>query len=123
VLRNLQPDLLAAYGTLRRRSQFQRGSRVGSKVRFLGTGRLRGRLFWQEGYPAAVPGFGAVPVEIFLVVDATVWSDLDRYEGCDLAHEASSLFYRRQVRLLSPSVIVWAYFLGHRQLRGNPVIS
>ena len=120
--RSPQPELLAAYGTLRRRSQFQRCSLIGPTLRFLGTGWLRGRLFWQKGYPAAVPGFGTIPVEIFLVADATIWVDLDRYEGCDLAHEANSLFYRQRVRLLSPSVIVWAYFLGHRQLRGNPVI-
>jgi hypothetical protein len=67
-----------------------------------------------------VEGAGIVPVELFLVLDPTVWNELDKYEGCDLAHERSSLYYRRKVRLLQPSLIVWVYFLGHRQVRGKP---
>jgi hypothetical protein len=67
-----------------------------------------------------VEGAGIVCVEVFLVLDSTVWDKLDRYEGCCLPHEPSSLFYRQKVRLLQPSLIVWVYFLGHRQVRGKP---
>jgi hypothetical protein len=67
-----------------------------------------------------VQGAGIVPVEVLLVLDLTVWDELDKYEGCDLAHEPSSLYYRRKVRLLQPSLIVWVYFLGHHQVRGKP---
>ena len=66
-----------------------------------------------------VQGSGIVAVEVFLVLDPTVWDELDRYEGCCLAHEPSSLFYRQKVRLLRPWLIVWVYFLGHHQLRGK----
>jgi hypothetical protein len=67
-----------------------------------------------------VEGAGIVSVEVFLVLDPTVWDELDRYEGCCLAREPKSLFYRQKVRLLQPSLIVWVYFLGHRQVRGKP---
>jgi hypothetical protein len=53
------------------------------------------------------------------VLDPAVWNDLDRYEGCDVAHEPSSLFYRQKVRLLRPSLVAWVYFLGQRQFRGK----
>ena len=62
-----------------------------------------------------------IPVEVFLILDPSVWNDLDGYEGCDLSREPSSLFYRQKVRLLRPSLIVWIYFLGHQQVRGKPV--
>lgn len=116
-------EFLAAYGTLRRRSLFQRGTLVSRKLGFFGFGQLRGKLFRQKSYPAAVEGRGAIPVELFLILDNTVWNELDRYEGCDFAHESKSLFYRRRVRLLQPSLVVWAYFLGHRNVRGNLVGS
>ena len=114
-------EFLGVYGTLRRRALFQRGPPISAKLRFFGSGRLRGRLFWQGNFPAAVPGCGIIPVEIFLILDPTVWDDLDRYEGCDFAHESSSLFYRKKVRLLSSLVTVWVYFLGRRQVRGKPL--
>ena len=113
-------EFLGVYGTLRRRSLFHRGPSISPKLRFFCFGRLRGRLFCQRSFPAVVEGAGIVCVEVFLVLDSTVWDKLDRYEGCCLPHEPSSLFYRQKVRLLQPSLIVWVYFLGHRQVRGKP---
>ncbi len=117
--KTLKDEFLGVYGTLRRRSLFQRGLLVSAKLRFFCSGQLRGKLFCQGSYPAAVQGCGIIPVEVFLILDPTVWNDLDRYEGCDLTREPSSLFYRQKVRLLRPALIVWIYFLGHRQVRGN----
>jgi gamma-glutamylcyclotransferase (GGCT)/AIG2-like uncharacterized protein YtfP len=113
-------EFLAVYGTLRRRSLFHRRPSLSPKLRFFCFGQLQGRLFCQRSFPAVVQGAGVVPVEVFLLLDPTVWDELDTYEGCDLAHEPSSLYYRRKVRLLQPSLIVWVYFLGHRQVRGKP---
>jgi gamma-glutamylcyclotransferase (GGCT)/AIG2-like uncharacterized protein YtfP len=118
-MQTLKDEFLGVYGTLRRRSLFQRGLLVSAKLRFFCSGQLRGKLFCQGSYPAAVQGCGIIPVEVFLILDPTVWNDLDRYEGCDLTREPSSLFYRQKVRLLRPALIVWIYFLGHRQVRGN----
>jgi gamma-glutamylcyclotransferase (GGCT)/AIG2-like uncharacterized protein YtfP len=114
-------EFLGVYGTLRRRSLFQRGPRISAKLRFFGSGQIRGKLFWQGDFPAAVPGRGIIPVEIFQILDSTIWNDLDRYEGCDFADESSSLFHRKKVPLLRPVITVWVYFLGHRQFRGKPL--
>ena len=112
-------EFLGVYGTLRRRSLFCRGSSISAKIRFFCFGHLRGRLFRQKSFSAVVQGSGIVPIEVFLVLDPTVWDELDRYEGCCPSHELSSLFYRQKVRLLRPSLIVWVYFLGHHQVRGK----
>jgi gamma-glutamylcyclotransferase (GGCT)/AIG2-like uncharacterized protein YtfP len=114
-----QDEYLGVYGTLRRRSLFRRGRSIAAKLRFFCSGGLRGKLFCQGSYPAAVQDFGIIPVEVFLVLDPAVWDDLDGYEGCDLARAPSSLFYRQKVRLLRPSLVVWVYFLGQRQFRGT----
>jgi gamma-glutamylcyclotransferase (GGCT)/AIG2-like uncharacterized protein YtfP len=114
-------EFLGVYGTLRRRSLFRRGPLIAAKLRFFCAGRLRGKLFCQGSYPAAVQDYGIIPVEVFLVLDPAVWDDLDRYEACDVARAPSSLFYRQKVRLLRPSLVVWVYFLGQRQLRGKPI--
>jgi gamma-glutamylcyclotransferase (GGCT)/AIG2-like uncharacterized protein YtfP len=113
-------EFLGVYGTLRRRSLFQRGPRISAKLRFFGSGQIRGKLFWQGNFPAAVPGCGIIPVEIFQILDSTIWNDLDRYEGCDLGHESNSLFCRKKVLLRRSLITVWVYFLGHRQFRGRP---
>ncbi|HXM29366.1 MAG TPA: gamma-glutamylcyclotransferase family protein [Chthoniobacterales bacterium] len=118
-MQTLKDEFLGVYGTLRRRSLFQRGAEVSAKLRFFCCGQIRGKLFCQGSYPAAVPGCGIIPVEVFLILDPTVWNDLDRYEGSGSAHEPSSLFYRQKVRLLRPPLIVWIYFLGPHQVRGN----
>jgi gamma-glutamylcyclotransferase (GGCT)/AIG2-like uncharacterized protein YtfP len=118
-MQTLKDEFLGVYGTLRRRSLFQRGAEVSAKLRFFCCGQIRGKLFCQGSYPAAVPGCGIIPVEVFLILDPTVWNDLDRYERCGSTHEPSSLFYRQKVRLLRPPLIVWIYFLGPRQVRGN----
>jgi len=115
----LKDEFLGVYGTLRRRSLFRRGPPLAAKLRFFCSGRLRGKLFWQGSYPAAVQVYGIIPVEVFLVLDPAVWDDLDRYEGCHVGRVPSSLFYRQKVRLLRPSLVVWVYFLGQRQFRGK----
>jgi gamma-glutamylcyclotransferase (GGCT)/AIG2-like uncharacterized protein YtfP len=112
-------EFLGVYGTLRRRSLFRRGPSIAAKLGFFCSGRLRGKLFCQGSYPAAIQDYGIIPVEVFRVLDPAVWDDLDRYEGCDVAHKPSSLFYRQKVRLLRPSLVVWVYFLGQRQFRGS----
>jgi gamma-glutamylcyclotransferase (GGCT)/AIG2-like uncharacterized protein YtfP len=117
----LKSELLGVYGTLRRRSLFRRGPSTSAKLRFFCSGHLRSKLFCQGSYPAAVQDSGIIPVEVFIILDPTVWEDLDRYEGCNLTCEPSSLFYRQKVQLLRPSLTVWIYFLGHRQVRGKLV--
>src|SRR5690349_19335874 len=94
-------DLLAVYGTLRRRSIFLKLPRVVSRLRFFGYGTVRGDLFWQRSYPALIQGNGVVKVELFRVIDQSVWRDLDWYEGFDPSNLRASLFTRRHVPILN----------------------
>ena len=106
--------LLAVYGTLRRRSVFQRLPLAVSRLQFFGCGLIRGHLFWQRAYPALIQEHGIAQVELFRIVDANVWDELDLYEGCDPSNLAASLFIRRQVLLWNPRVWAWAYFLNRQ---------
>ena len=107
-------DLLAVYGTLRRRSLFNRLPHAVSRLHFAGRGRIRGRLFWQGTFPAVVQDSGVVEVEIFRITDPIVWQDLDSYEGFNPTNLEASLFIRRQVLLLNSRVKPWVYFLNRR---------
>ena len=113
-------DLLAVYGTLRRRSVFQRLPLAVSRLHFFAGGLIRGRLFWQRTYPALIQEHGIAQVELFQIVDASVWDELDLYEGFDPSNLAASLFIRRRVLLWSPRVWAWAYFLNRQMALGLP---
>jgi gamma-glutamylcyclotransferase (GGCT)/AIG2-like uncharacterized protein YtfP len=69
-------------------------------------------LFWQRTFPALIQGPGIVGVELFEILDAKVWCDLDSYEGFDPANPRASLFIRRQVLLSAPRRRAWVYFLN-----------
>jgi gamma-glutamylcyclotransferase (GGCT)/AIG2-like uncharacterized protein YtfP len=105
-------DLLAVYGTLRRRSIFPKLPKAAPQLYFVGYGQVRGRLFWQRTFPALMQGPGIVGVELFEILDANVWFDLDSYEGFDPANSRASLFIRRQVLLSTPRRQAWVYFLN-----------
>src|SRR5258708_15457213 len=111
-------DLLAVYGTLRRRSIFHKLPVAASRLQFFGYGLTRGCLFWQRTYPALVQEGGIAQIELFRIVDPSILGDLDRYEGFDPANVRASLFIRRQVLLLNPRLWSWGYFLGSQIPRG-----
>ena len=117
----LMPDrnFFAAYGLLRRRSLARRGHRVLQHLRYYGTGLLRGIAFVQHGYPGVVEQPGLVLVEIFEVLNNSVWEILDRFEGYDASRGRHTLFYRKQVQLLRPKILVSVYFLGREIPRGR----
>jgi gamma-glutamylcyclotransferase (GGCT)/AIG2-like uncharacterized protein YtfP len=104
---------LVAYGTLRRRSQYRLGYSIGSCLKFYGYGLLRGLRFAQREYPAVLEQQpGLVQVEIFRVLNESVWAILDRYEGYDPRIGKHSLFVRKAVALVRPRIYAWVYFLG-----------
>jgi gamma-glutamylcyclotransferase (GGCT)/AIG2-like uncharacterized protein YtfP len=109
----------AAYGSLRRRSLFRRGHAVLHSLRFHGRGLLRGIPFIQNGFPGVVEQPGIVVVEIYQVLDDSVWETLDRFEGCDSPLSCHAHFYRKQVRLLRPEIQASVYFLGREIPRGK----
>ena len=112
-------NFFAAYGLLRRRSLARRGHTVLRNLRYYGTGLLRGMAFIQHGYPGVVELSGVVLVEIFEILDDSVWEILDRFEGFDSSFRGHTLFYRKQVRLLRPEIPVSVYFLGREIPRGR----
>jgi len=103
---------LAAYGTLRRRSQYRLGYSVGACLKFYGYGLLRGLRFAQREYPAVLEQPGLVQVEIFRVLNESVWAILDRYEGYDPGIGKHSLFVRKAVALVRPRIYAWVYFVA-----------
>ena len=103
---------LVAYGTLRRRSQYRLGHSVGSYLKFYGYGLLRGLRLAQREYPVVLERPGLVQVEIFRVLNESVWAILDRYEGYDPRIGKNSLFVRKAVALVRPRIYAWVYFLG-----------
>ena len=111
----------ASYGTLCRRCQWQQGYFVGTCLRFFGYGVLRGVRLAQRGYPAVLEQPGLVQVEVFRVLDASVWPILDRYEGYDQQVGERSLFIRKAVPLVHPQIYAWVYFLGRDIPRGQPI--
>jgi gamma-glutamylcyclotransferase (GGCT)/AIG2-like uncharacterized protein YtfP len=111
-MRQVSCDLLAVYGTLRRRSIFPKLPLAVPRLYFVGYGQIRGRLFWQRTFPALIQGPGIVGAELFEILDAKIWCDLDSYEGFDPANPRASLFIRRQVLLSAPRRRAWVYFLN-----------
>jgi gamma-glutamylcyclotransferase (GGCT)/AIG2-like uncharacterized protein YtfP len=114
-------DLLAVYGTLRRRTLFQKLPLASSRLQFFGYGVIRGRIFWQRAFPALVDDHGMAAVEIFRIVDPDVLRALDSYEGFDPANPRASLFIRRQVPLSKSQLSAWAYFLNRNIPLGREV--
>ena len=112
-------ELLAVYGTLRRRSIFHKLPVAAARLQFFSCGLIGGRLFWQRTYPALIQDRGIAQVELFRIVDPTVLNDLDRYEGFDPSNLRASLFVRNQILLLNPSVQAWVYFLNRQIPRGT----
>jgi hypothetical protein len=72
---------------------------------FFGCGLIRSRLFWQRTYPALIQEHGIAQVELFHIVDASNWDELDLYVGFDPSNLAASLLIRRQVSSLEPSSV------------------
>ena len=114
-------DLLAVYGTLRRRSIFQKLPVAVSRLHVVGLGLIRGRLFWQRTFPALIEDRGIAQIELVRIDDPKVWPVLDSYEGFDPTNLKCSLFIRKRVLLLNPSLIVWTYFLNQGIPRGSPL--
>jgi gamma-glutamylcyclotransferase (GGCT)/AIG2-like uncharacterized protein YtfP len=115
---------LFAYGTLRQGAAPAEIAHAVARLRWVGTGVVRGRLFDLGAYPGAVfavPGAtaeaaalcGEIAGEIYEVPDMAIWRELDGYEGFEASDPAASLFVRRQIEV-RPSeggelAICWAY--------------
>jgi gamma-glutamylcyclotransferase (GGCT)/AIG2-like uncharacterized protein YtfP len=73
-------DLLFVYGTLMRDLPLHR--LLQPAARYVGAGRVGGRLFDLGRYPAAIPdGLGTLHGELYRVEDPALWAVLDSVEG------------------------------------------
>lgn len=75
-------DYLFVYGTLKRKPDGSKHELL-KRADFFGSGRVRGKRYTADGYPAAVlnAGAGWIEGEIFRLDDAGLWAALDDYEG------------------------------------------
>lgn len=102
-------ELIAFYGTLM--SGFDSLARLGvhEQLRLLGPCRIAGRLFDLGEWPTLVLGEGIVEGELFEVLDARLFTELDPFEDYDPADHSASSYLRVRSRLLEPALDAWLY--------------
>lgn len=123
-------DLLFVYGTLRRGCGSVEAQRLHAQATWLGQGRVRGRLYRVDWYPALVAcrsGADEVTGDIYRLNDADaafVW--LDRYEECGPGFAAPQEYQRVIAQVESGSRAAqeraWVY-LYRRSVAGLPRIA
>jgi gamma-glutamylcyclotransferase (GGCT)/AIG2-like uncharacterized protein YtfP len=111
-------DLLFVYGTLKRGGENHPKLAV-HRVRFVGEGRIRGRLYRIKGqpYPGAVPGTSRAYIhgEVYELSNREkVLTELDQFEGTD-----EGLFVRKLVDVWvgSEKFKAWVYFYARPKER------
>lgn len=103
-------ELIAFYGTLKSDSTKQTELSAADGLAYIGRCVIPGKLYDMKEYPGLVEGDGKVQGELFEIREPGVLRALDEYEEYHPLDLKNSLYIRRQVRLLSPSVTAWVYF-------------
>jgi gamma-glutamylcyclotransferase (GGCT)/AIG2-like uncharacterized protein YtfP len=103
------PDYIALYGSLRKHAGVGDEPDLSERLKPAGTAVIEGRLVDLGDYPGLIPGAGRVQAELYEVVDREAFQLMDRHERCDPTDVPGSLYLRRVVRLLQPSVDAWVY--------------
>jgi gamma-glutamylcyclotransferase (GGCT)/AIG2-like uncharacterized protein YtfP len=101
-------DLVAFYGTLMSAFDWQQRIGVAAMLRLRGVCTIAGALYDMGEWPSLVREPGVVSGELFEVLDAHVFVELDRFEGCDPG-DPDSPYRRERLELLSPAVEAWVY--------------
>jgi len=114
----MECDRIFVYGTLRRaaRPDIHRQF-LGEKAEFVGAGRVAGRLWRVDWYPALTEAEAEgeeVRGELYRLKDPVAsLAELDRFEVCDLARPEVSEYTRRVVPVQmhdGSQQIAWCYF-------------
>jgi gamma-glutamylcyclotransferase (GGCT)/AIG2-like uncharacterized protein YtfP len=103
------PDYVALYGSLRRHAGIGDEPDLSERLKPAGTAIIEGRLVDLGAYPGLIPGAGKVRAELFEVIDREVLQIMDRHEHYEPTDARGSLYLRRAVRLLEPTVDAWVY--------------
>jgi gamma-glutamylcyclotransferase (GGCT)/AIG2-like uncharacterized protein YtfP len=103
------PARFAFYGTLRRGGGALERLGLAATLVHIGQCVIPGSLHTISWYPGLVPGAGRVAGDLYLVPDAATVALLDRFEGYDAADPAGSLYVRREIDLVEPSLTAWTY--------------
>jgi gamma-glutamylcyclotransferase (GGCT)/AIG2-like uncharacterized protein YtfP len=103
------PDYVAVYGSLRKHGGIGDEPDLSARLKPAGTAIIEGKLVDLGDYPGLIPGAGRVQAELFEVVDRQAFQLMDRHERYDPTDVQGSLYLRRAVRLLEPSVDAWVY--------------
>lgn len=104
------PEYVAVYGSLRQGLGLPDRPEAGETLKDRGRCTIQGSLYDLGEYPGLRPGDGVVTGELFEIKDMRILRDLDEYEKYDASDRAGSLYVRRSVRLVEPSVDAWVYF-------------
>jgi gamma-glutamylcyclotransferase (GGCT)/AIG2-like uncharacterized protein YtfP len=73
---------------------------------------IAGTLYDLGEYPGLVRGDGHVAGELYELTEPAVLAELDRYEEYDPLDEAKSMYVRRAVRLVRPTLDAWVYYFN-----------
>jgi gamma-glutamylcyclotransferase (GGCT)/AIG2-like uncharacterized protein YtfP len=108
--------LLFVYGTLRQASAHVRALSLRQRARYLGTARVRGRLYDLGVYPGLVAPAGPddwVTGDLFeLREPAATLAEMDHYEGCTAEGDGSGLYERKQTEVVREGgerLTAWVY--------------
>lgn len=130
-----EPDLVFVYGTLRR-GEVYHDVLLDAGARFVGLGRIAGRLWDLGAYPGVVRGGGAereaeseggeeVRGELYRLADPrAALTVLDELEGHDPARPEASLFVREEVEVRGEGggrIAAWAWFLPREPDGATPI--
>lgn len=128
-------DLVFVYGTLRR-GEVHHDVLLDAGARFVGLGRITGRLWDLGAYPGVVRAEGAereagpegreeVRGELYRLADPrAALAVLDELEGHDPARPEGSLFVRREVEVRGEGggrIAAWAWFLPREPRGATPI--
>jgi gamma-glutamylcyclotransferase (GGCT)/AIG2-like uncharacterized protein YtfP len=120
---------LFVYGSLRRDAPGGRSELLGAGAKFLGRGRVRGRLLDLGDYPGlvrAVTRDDRVRGELYSISGRRTLAELDAYEDYDPRHPEQSLFLRRESRIELDSgetTTAWVYLYAGPVARGRRIAS
>ena len=118
---------LFVYGTLRNDARHNVARHLSKGARLIGTGFIQGKLFDLGEYPGAVPSSNPrekVYGQIFEILDESLFSILDDYEGCGSHDSPPFEFRREQIPIISSNASVrnaWVYFYNW-PVGKNPLI-